>query len=33
MARRDRRRFRVLDASRPADDVFDEARKAVDRAL
>ena len=33
MARRDRRRFRVIDASRPADRVFEEARKAVDRAL
>jgi dTMP kinase len=33
MARRDPRRFRVLDASRPADEVFEEARKAVDRAL
>ena len=33
MARRDPRRFRVIDASRPADEVFEEARKAVDRAL
>ncbi len=33
MARRERRRFRVIDASRPADLVFEEARKAVDRAL
>ena len=33
MARRDPRRFRVLDASRPADEVFETARKAVDRAL
>jgi dTMP kinase len=27
------RRFRVIDASRPADDVLDAARKAVDRVL
>ncbi len=33
MARRDPRRFRVIDASRPADEVFEQARKAVDRAL
>ena len=32
MARGDRR-FRVIDASRPADDVFALARKAVDRAV
>ncbi len=33
MARRDPRRFRVIDASQPADAVFEAARKAVDRAL
>lgn len=32
MAKADRR-FRVLDASRPAEEVFEAARKAVDRAL
>ena len=32
MAKADRR-FRVLDASRPADEVFEAARKAVDRVL
>jgi dTMP kinase len=32
MAKADRR-FKVLDASRPADDVFEAARKAVDRVL
>jgi dTMP kinase len=33
LARRDRKRFRILDASRPPDDVFEELRKAVDRVL
>jgi dTMP kinase len=33
MARADRKRFRVLDASAPAGDVAAAARKAVDRAL
>ncbi len=33
MARRDRRRFRVIDARRTADDVFLQAWKAVGRAL
>jgi dTMP kinase len=33
MARADRRRFRVLDAARPAEDVLRAARKAVDDAL
>jgi len=32
MAKADRR-FRVLDASRPAEEVFEAARKAVDRVL
>jgi dTMP kinase len=32
MAKADRR-FQVVDASRPADDVFEAARKAVDRVL
>jgi dTMP kinase len=33
LARRDRRRVRVIDADRPADDVFEDVRKAVDRVL
>src|SRR5439155_151039 len=33
IARRDRKRFRIIDAARPADEVFDELRKAVDRVL
>jgi dTMP kinase len=33
LARRDRKRFRIIDAARPADEVFDELRKAVDRVL
>ena len=33
LARRDRRRIKVLDASRPAEQVFADAMKAVDRAL
>lgn len=33
IARRDPRRIRVIDASRPADDVFRDLREAVDRVL
>jgi len=33
LARRDRRRVRVVDASRPAEQVFADVMKAVDRAL
>lgn len=33
LARGDRRRFQVIDANRPAETVFDDVRKAVDRAL
>jgi len=33
MAKAEPRRFRVIDATRPADDVFEAARKAVDRAV
>jgi dTMP kinase len=33
LAKRDRRRIRVIDADRPADDVFDDVWKAVDRVL
>jgi dTMP kinase len=33
LARRDRSRVRVIDAGRPADDVFEDVRKAVDRVL
>ena len=33
MARADRKRFRILDASKPADEVFEAARKAVDRGV
>jgi dTMP kinase len=33
LARRDRSRVRVIDADRPADDVFRDVRKAVDRVL
>jgi dTMP kinase len=33
LAKRDRRRVRVVDASRPADEVFEAVRKAVDRVL
>jgi dTMP kinase len=33
LAKRDRRRIRVVDASRPADKVFDDVWKAVDRVL
>jgi dTMP kinase len=33
MAKRDRRRVRVFDASRPADEVYEDVRKAVDRVL
>jgi len=33
LAKRDRRRIRVIDASRSADEVFADVRKAVDRVL
>jgi dTMP kinase len=33
LAKRDRRRVRVIDADRPADEVFADVRKAVDRVL
>jgi len=33
LAKRDRRRIRVFDASRPSDAVFEDVRKAVDRVL
>jgi dTMP kinase len=33
LAKRDRKRIRVIDASRPVDEVFDDVMKAVDRAL
>jgi dTMP kinase len=33
MAKRDRKRIRVIDASRPVDEVFDDVMKAVDHAL
>jgi dTMP kinase len=33
LAKRDRRRIRVIDASRPSDAVFEDVRKAVDRVL
>lgn len=33
LARRDRRRFKVIDASRPPEAVFADALKAVDRVL
>jgi dTMP kinase len=33
LARRDRRRIRVIDAARPSDDVFEDVKKAVDRVL
>jgi dTMP kinase len=33
LAKRDRRRIRVVDASRPADKVFEDVWKAVDRVL
>ncbi len=33
LARRDRRRFRVIEASRPEEELFRELRKAVDRVL
>jgi|SRR5579862_3807496 len=33
LARRDRKRFRVIDASRPVDEVFDDVMKAVDHAV
>ncbi len=33
IARRERRRFRVIDAARPVEEVFRDLRKAVDRAL
>jgi dTMP kinase len=33
LAKRDRRRVRVFDADRPADEVFEDVRKAVDRVL
>jgi dTMP kinase len=33
LAKRDRRRVRVIDADRPADEVFEDVRKAVDRVL
>jgi thymidylate kinase len=33
LAKRDRKRIRLIDASRPVDDVFDDVMKAVDRAL
>jgi dTMP kinase len=33
LARRDKRRVRVIDASRPSDEVFEDVKKAVDRVL
>jgi len=33
MAKRDRRRVRVIDANRPADVVYEDVKKAVDRVL
>jgi dTMP kinase len=33
LAQRDRRRVRIFDADRPADQVFEDVRKAVDRVL
>lgn len=33
LARRDRRRIRVIDAGRPSDEVFEDVKKAVDRVL
>lgn len=33
LARRDRRRIKVIDAGRPADDVFEDVRKAVLRVF
>ena len=33
LARRDRRRIRVIDASRPSDEVFEDVKKAVDCVL
>jgi dTMP kinase len=33
LAKRDRRRFRVIDATRPSEEVFEDVRKAVDRVL
>jgi len=33
LAKRDRRRIRVIDAARSADEVFEDVRKAVDRVL
>jgi hypothetical protein len=33
LAKRDRRRIRVIDAARPSDEVFADVRKAVDRVL
>ena len=33
LARRNPRRIRVIDASRPAEEVFEDLRKAVDRVL
>jgi dTMP kinase len=33
LAKRDRRRVKVIEAGRPADDVFEDVRKAVDRVL
>jgi dTMP kinase len=33
LARRDRRRIRVINADRPADEVFEDVRKALDRVL
>jgi dTMP kinase len=33
LAKRDRRRVKVIDAGRPADEVFEDVRKAVDRVL
>jgi dTMP kinase len=33
LAKRDRRRIRVIDAARPPEDVFEDVRKAVDHVL
>jgi dTMP kinase len=33
LAKRDRRRIRVIDAARSSDEVFEDVRKAVDRVL
>lgn len=33
LAKRDRKRIKVIDAGRSADEVFDDVRKAVDRVL